>query len=116
MGLGLRAPHLARQPHPGPYPQAATDRTIREPLIASPSRSRRAGPIPLTVATAFRETDGPDPEGASCSRGSGSPPADQSTVQPSASRSALWIAVAAMAASAPATAIWFRPLTTSPAA
>ena len=56
MGLGLRAPHLARQPHPGPYPQAATDRAIREPLIASPSRSRRAGPIPHTFAAAIRRT------------------------------------------------------------
>ena len=38
------------------------------------------------------------------------------TVQPSCSRRALWMAVAATAASAVATAIWFRPRTTSPAA
>ena len=40
----------------------------------------------------------------------------QPIVQPSASRRALWMAVAATAASAPATAIWFSPRTTSPAA
>lgn len=39
---------------------------------------------------------------------------NQPTVQPSASRRALWMAVAA--ASAVATAIWFRPRTTLPAA
>ncbi|ELR03998.1 hypothetical protein GMDG_08971, partial [Pseudogymnoascus destructans 20631-21] len=40
----------------------------------------------------------------------------QRMVQPSASRRALWMAVAATAASAEATAIWFNPRTTSPAA
>lgn len=40
----------------------------------------------------------------------------QAIVQPSASRRALWMAVAAIAASAPATAIWLSPRTTSPAA
>ena len=115
MGLGLRAPHLARQPLSRPYPQAATDRTAREPLIASPTgRSGRAQ---------SRIPSGPRPAGPTARTGGSLllsrlrvASACQAAVHPSASRSALWIAVAAIAASAPATAIWFRPRTTSPAA
>ena len=86
MGLGRCAQGLAGQSHPGPHPSPAAD-----------------------------GGRGPDPKVVLLRQGSG-PGRSQRTVQPSASRRALWIAVAAMAASAPATAIWFSPRTTSPAA
>ena len=109
MGLGLRAERLAAQPHPRPHPQGGPDGGDRPSLTLIASTAEQGPPIPDDPRTSR-----PGPEGASCSRGR----ADcvQATVQPSASRSALWIAVAATAASAPATAIWFSPRTTSPAA
>jgi len=71
----------------------------------------RTAPVEGLSAVCFRSPHDAGAQGLSTL-----PLRRQSTVQPSASRRALWMAVAATAASAVATAIWFNPLTTSPTA
>jgi hypothetical protein len=71
MGLGLRAQRLAAQPEPGPSAQTAADRELFESLTHSRTDRGGGAQSPRAAAVAARQSHGPDPGGASCSRGPG---------------------------------------------